>query len=118
MAMTLNTAGLADVATLIGGHYLYLAYGTGTTACAAADTTLEGESQRAAATITYTTTTLTDDTVQWTKTFTIVGTETIAKYGVFDAAAVGTMLGEEKLSSARSVGAGDSWALTAKLKCS
>lgn len=93
----------------------YLAYGTDNTAVVATDTTMTGESQRAAATASRTTTTVTNDTASLTKTFSITTTETIKKVGVVNASSGGTFLSMYVLLTPRSCVAGDTYALTATI---
>jgi hypothetical protein len=91
----------------------YLCYGTDGTAVAATDTTMTGESQRAAATVDRTTTTVANDTARLVKTFSITSTETIRKVGIVNAAAAGTFLAMYVLGTPRSAVSGDTYALTA-----
>jgi hypothetical protein len=77
----------------------YIGIGTGTTAAAATDTTLETEESgaglnRAAATITSQTTTVSGDTGQSAITFTYTGgsDKAITEMGLFNAASGGTMV--------------------------
>jgi hypothetical protein len=120
----MTNAGFAAIAGLVGNTgsinaATYLAYGDGTTAAAAADTALKGtESQRAAATVSRVTTTVTNDTLQLAKTFSISSTETIAEAGVLNATAAGTLFSRAVLSAARSVTSGDSYVCTYKIKFS
>jgi len=60
-----------------------LAYGTGTTAAAAADTALQTEVARAAATITRITTSKTNVTCQWVHTITAGVTQAITEGGEY-----------------------------------
>lgn len=61
-----------------------MAYGTGTNAAAAGDTSLQTEVARAAATITNQTTSTTGDTERWVYTFTAAGTQTVTEEGLLD----------------------------------
>ncbi len=124
--MSITTAGKGLASGLLGAvgspaAVLWLAYGTGTTAFNVAQTTLVTESQRAAATVTQVTTTVANDTVQLTKTFSITGTEAISEIGAFNAAAVGTLFARVTSTDAhftlKNVTSGDSFALTYKCKC-
>lgn len=95
-------AGLAAVAGLIiaTGHtnaFDYIAIGTGTTAPAAGNTTLEteittGGGARALATLSRVTTTVTNDSSRLVKTFTFTSSFAVTEAGVFDTSAAGTML--------------------------
>ena len=125
--MSVTNAGKALAAGLLNGYgspaaVTYLAYGTGTTAFAASQVALVTESQREAGTASLTTTTVTNDTAQLTKTFTISGTETITEIGAFNASSGVTMFARatstDAAFSAKSVTSGDSFALTYKCKCS
>lgn len=124
--MSITTAGKGLASGLLGAvstpvAVKWLAYGTGTTAFAVGQTALVAESQRAAATVTQVTTTVANDTVQLTKTFTISGTETITEIGAFNDGTTGTMFARatstDAVFSAKSVTSGDSFALTYKCKC-
>jgi hypothetical protein len=111
MAMILN-AGKAKISTLLGTEFSYLCYGTNDTAVAATDTTMTGESQRAAGTASRTTTTVTNDTSSLTYTFSIATTETIKKVGRVNASTAGDFLCQYVLLTPRSCVAGDTYALT------
>ncbi len=116
--MSILNAGKAAMAGLLVNvgsisSFGYLAYGTDGTAVAATDTTMTGESQRAAATASRTTTTVTNDTASLVHTFSITGTETIRKVGVNNASSSGIFLSMKVLDTPRSVVAGDTYALTA-----
>jgi len=92
--------GKSRVAGLIGGVYTtpfkYIAIGTGTTAEASSDTALEAETARKEATASLTTTTVDNDTLVLSATFSssdgLTGTSAITEYGVFDASSGGNML--------------------------
>jgi hypothetical protein len=120
--MSLTNAGFAAIAGRVGDtgsitKFSYLAYGDDTTAAAAAQTALIGtESQREAATVSRVTTTVTNDTLQLAKTFTISATETIGEVGVFNASSSGIMAARSVLSPTRSVASGDSYVCTYKMK--
>ena len=120
--MSLTNTGFAAISGRVGDtgsitKFSYLAYGDDTTAAAAGHTALQGtESQREAGTVSRVTTTVTNDTLQIAKTFTISATETIGEVGVFNATAVGTMLARSVLSPTRSVASGDSYVCTYKIK--
>lgn len=120
-------AGLAEIAGLIGNTgsptaFTYLAVGSGSTAAAATDTTLEteltdGGLERAAATVTRTTTTATNDTLQLVKAFTVTGTKTVREVGVFNASSSGDMMSRSVLTADKNLESGDTFTLTYKLIC-
>ncbi len=98
----ITNAGKAQIALLAGDAtaipFTYLAVGTSSTAVAATDTTLTAEVStsglaRAAGTVSRVTTTVTNDTLNVTYTWTASGTITVQEVGLFNAASVGTMLG-------------------------
>jgi len=105
LIVTAGKAGVAGllIATDVTDHFTYLAIGTGTTAPAAGDTTLEAElsaggMERAVAdTLSRVTTTVTNDTAQlvieWTKTS--AGTTTVTEAGILNAAAAGDLLARQ-----------------------
>lgn len=119
-----TNAGKAQLALLAGDAtaipFTYLAVGTSTTAVAATDTTLTAEItdsgfERAAATVTRVTTTVTNDTVQLTKTWTATGSKTIEEIGVFNASSAGTML-SHALTTSKVMASSDTLAATYQLK--
>lgn len=121
--MSITNAGKAAMAGLLVNTgsvtaFSYLAYSTDGTAVVATDTTMTGESQRAAATITRTTTSVTNDTASLTKTFSISTTETIRKVGIANASSSGTFLAMKVLDTPRSAVSGDTYALTATVQFS
>lgn len=105
---TITYAGYAGMASRLNGAdaeaaFTYLAVGTGDTAAATSDTTLDAEItdsglERAAATCTREDTDQTDDTAQLSKTWTASGTKTIVECGAFNAASDGTLLGRQVFS--------------------
>jgi hypothetical protein len=116
-----TNAGMAGVASRVNGNgaeaaFTYIAIGTGTTAAAATDTTLQTEittngGQRAAATASRTTTDVTNDTATLVNTFTFTGSFAITESGVLNAASAGTMLARQ-VFSAINVVSGDSLQIT------
>lgn len=75
----------------------YIALGSSATAPTVTDTTLTAEIStsglgRAAATVTRVTISVTNDTIQYFKSFTATGTVTINEIGIFDALSVGNMI--------------------------
>jgi len=97
-----------------------IALGTGTTAAAVTDTALETEittngGARAAATTSQETTTVTNDTAQWTKTFTFTGSFAVTEEGLLDNNTTGGNLLAHQVFSAVNVVSGDSLAITHQL---
>lgn len=104
----ITNAGKAQLALLAGDAsatpFTYIAVGTSATAVAATDTTLTAEIvdsglARAAATVSRVTTTVTNDTLQLTYTWTASGSKTIEEIGIFTASSGGTMLGHALTTS-------------------
>ena len=118
------TVGKAGLASRVGGSgaeavFDYIAVGTGTTAAAAGDTTLQTELAasgltRAQGTVSRVTTTTTNDTAQVTKTFTVTGTQAVTEAGVLNASSGGTLLSRTVFSAINVVN-GDSLTVTHKL---
>ena len=116
--------GLAEMANLWAGYstplpMTHIATGTGDTAFAAADETLEAELaasglSRAAATVTRETTSTTNDTVQMVKTFTVTGTATIKEVGILNASSTGDLGGRTVLTTPKDVVNGSSYTVTYK----
>jgi len=113
-------AGKAAVAGLINGvitdYFDYIALGTGTTAAAAGDTTLQTETSasglaRAASTNSRTTTDVSNDTARLTKTFTAGASVAITEAGVFSASSSGTLLSRQVFSAVNVV-SGDTFTPT------
>jgi len=69
----------------------HIALGTGTTAAAVGDTALETEVYREAATRTRATITITNDSSQYTKTFSIDATHALTEAGLLNASSSGTL---------------------------
>jgi hypothetical protein len=116
----ITNAGKAQIALLAGDAtaipFTYLAVGTSSTAVAVTDTTLGAEITdtglaRASATVSRTTTSVTNDTLQLTYTWTASGAKTIQEVGIFNASSSGTMLGH-KLTGATTVANLDLVAMT------
>lgn len=117
------SAGQAGVASRINGSggeaaFTYIAIGTGTTAPAAGDTTLQteittGGGARAAATASRVTTDVTNDTAQLVLTFNFTASFAVTESGVLNAAAAGTLLARQTFS-AINVANGDSLQVTWK----
>lgn len=105
--MTMCNLGFAEVAKLMGTDttggataFDYIAIGTGTNAPAAADTTLQTETQREAAVGTTEQTAVANDTLQLVKdSFSFGGgEEAITEVGVLNAAASGVLLSHATFS--------------------
>jgi len=123
VANLVTNAGKAACAGLLTGDVVnffdYIAVGTGTTAAALTDTTLETETAtsgltRAASTNSRVTTDVTNDTAQFTKTFSVSGTVAVTESGVFDASSTGTLLARQTFSAINVV-SGDSLTITWKI---
>lgn len=121
----ITNAGRALISGLINGSgtpaaATYVAVGTGTTAAAATDTTLQTETAtsglaRAAGTASLVTTTVTNDTAQVTKTFSVTGSVAVTEAGLLNAASVGTLLARQVFSAVNVVN-GDSLQITWKVQ--
>lgn len=98
----ITNAGIAGAAARLSAGVVaafnYIAIGTGTTAAAVSDTTLETEAYRGLATVSYITTDVADDTVKLVATLTLTVAGTITEAGVFNDAAAGTMLARQTFS--------------------
>ncbi len=81
-------------------EFLYMAYGTGTTAEAVGLTALTTETDRVLATITIESTTTVNDTIRFSAMFDTTSAVTISEVGIFNAAADGTMAWRRLLDSA------------------
>jgi hypothetical protein len=122
----LTNTGFAEVAGLIGTDvtsgrtaFDYIAVGTGTTAATATDTALETEVTdsglaRAAGTGTRVTTTVTNDTFQLLKSFSVTGTVAVTESGVLNASSSGVMLCHQTFSAINVVN-GDTLQITWKI---
>jgi len=113
IASRINGAGAEAAAT-------YLAVGTGTTAAAATDTTLQTEIidsglARVNATASRTTTTVTNDAATLITTFTVTGTKAVTEAGVLNAAASGVLFARSVFTAVNVVN-GDSLQLTYKIQ--
>lgn len=126
VANKIVNAGLALSAGLLNGSGspttpTYIAVGTGATAVAATDTTLQTETatsglSRAVASVSLVTTTVTNDTAQWLKSFSVSGTVAVTESGVLNAASVGTLLCRQTFSAVNVVN-GDTLQITWKIAC-
>jgi len=119
----ITTKGKESVADLLGdvntiSAFDYIAVGTGTTAAAVTDTTLETEitdsgMARAQGTNTLVTTDTTNDTLQCVKQFTVTGAKAVTESGVLNAASAGSLLARQ-VFSAINVTNGDTLQITWK----
>lgn len=123
MASVFNTTGKAITSLRVIASALYAAIGSGAGTAAVGDTTLFTEYTtgtwtgyaRVSAALSQVTTTLTNDTVQSTATFTApAGGATVTNAGLFDALTVGNLLQKADFTGIV-LGASDSVALTFKL---
>lgn len=99
---TIVNAGKAALASRVNGNgseavFSHIGVGTGSTAVAATDTTLQTELasdglSRASATASRITTSVTNDTARLAVTFTVTGTQVLREVAVFNASSGGTML--------------------------
>ena len=123
--MAITNAGFAAMSDLLGdvnsvAAFEYLALGDDDTAFAVTQTTLVSELtdsglERAGSTNTLATTSVADDTLQLTYTWTATGTKTIKEVAVLNAASAGTMLCRQVLGSARALTSGNTYTLTIKV---
>lgn len=117
----ITNAGAAGVASRINGSgaeaaFTYIAIGTGATAAAVTDTTLQTEistngGQRAAATASRVTTDVTNDTARLVNTFTFTGSFAVTEAGALNAASTGTLLNRQVFTAVNVV-SGDSLQVT------
>lgn len=104
-----TNAGKAGVASRINGAgseaaFTYIAVGTGTTAAALGDTTLETEITdsglaRASATASRVTTDVTNDSARLVYSFSVSGTKAVTESGVLNAGASGVLLARQTFSA-------------------
>lgn len=112
MENLVTNAGKAAIAGLVGNTgsitaFTYLAVGTSSTAVAVTDTTLGAEITdtglaRTVATVSRTTTSVTNDTLTLTYTWTATGSKTVQEIGILNASSGGVLLAH-KLTGAVSV---------------
>ena len=126
--MGIPNSALAEISGLVGNTgsktaFTALANGSSNTVFAASQTALVAENTigglgRGAADVSQVTTTQSNDTLQLTKTWTASGAGgTIYEVGVFNnATSGGTMLARTVLSSSKTIAAGETYALTYKVK--
>jgi len=124
IANLMTNAGLAGLAGRMAGGsaagvFDVIGVGTGTTAADAADTTLETETTdgglgKAQGTVSLVTTTVTNDTNQVTKTFSVTDTKAITESGLLNATP--TLLCHQVFAAINVVD-GDSLQMTWKVKC-
>ena len=113
---TITNAGLAVIAKRLGGitanPITHMAIGTGTpTATALQSEITDGGGERAAVTPASATTTVTDDSIRCTNTFTFSDTFAITEEGLFNAASSGSMPASRSFSVIN-VSSGDSLQIT------
>lgn len=123
----LTSAGKAGLASRVNGDgaeaaFTYVAVGTGTNAAAVGDTTLQTESaasglSRAAGTASRITTSVTNDTAQVLKLFTVTGSVAVTEAGLLNASSSGVLLARQVFSAINVVN-GDSLTITWKVQCS
>lgn len=121
LANLVTNAGKAGVASRINGSggeaaFTYLAIGTGTTAAAVGDTTLQteittGGGARAAATASRTTTDTTNDTARLVYTWTFSSSFAVTEAGALNASSAGTLLNRQVFTAVNVV-SGDSLQVT------
>jgi len=116
---------LSDLSGSVGSltAFTKLANGSGTTAFAAAQTALVTENTtsglaKADATNTSVTTTVTNDTLNMTKTWSVTGAATVAEVAAFNTDGTPVMLCRSVLGTARTLANGDSYTLTIKIQYS
>jgi hypothetical protein len=121
----ITNAGRGLISGLINGSgspaaATFIAVGTGTTAAAAGDTALQTETatsglSRAAGTVSLITTSVTNDTAQVTKSFSVSGSVAVTEAGLLNAASVGTLLCRQ-VFTAINVANGDTLQITWKIQ--
>lgn len=121
----ITNAGRGLISGLINGSgtpaaATYIAVGTGTNAASTADTTLQTESavsglSRAVGTVSLVTTSVTNDTAQVLKQFTVTGTVAVTEAGLLNAASTGTLLCRQVFSAINVVN-GDTLQITWKIQ--
>lgn len=121
----ITNAGFALAAGLLNGSgspaaATFIAVGTGVTAANVTDTTLQTETatsglSRAAGTLSLVTTSVTNDTAQILKSFSVSGTVAVTESGVLNAASTGTLLCRQVFSAINVVN-GDTLQVTWKVQ--
>lgn len=121
----ITNAGRAILSGLINGSgspaaFTYIEVGIGTTAFAATDTIVESAivdsgMARAAGTVSIVTTTITNDTAQVLKSFSVTGTKAVTESGLFNAASGATLLARQTFSAINVVNT-DTLQITWKIK--
>lgn len=106
----ITTAGKTEMVKLFGGTtadaWTYIALGTGTTAAAIGDTTLETEAYRTAATVRLISVLYPEDTLLFMASATATASATITEVGVLNKATVGDLLARTVLTKSRAVVSG------------
>jgi hypothetical protein len=123
----ITNAGFAGIASRINGAgsealFDYIAVGTDNTAAAVTDTTLgaeisSGGLSRAQGTASRVTTTVTDDTAQISKDFSVSSSFAIVEAGLFNASSSGVMLARQVFSAVNVVSS-DTFTVTWKIQAS
>jgi hypothetical protein len=121
----ITNAGRGLISGLINGSgspaaATFIAVGTGATAASTADTALQTEIatsglSRAAGTVSLITGSITNDTAQVTKSFSVTGSVAVTEAGLLNAASVGTLLCRQ-VFSAINVANGDTLQVTWKIQ--
>ena len=121
----ITNAGRGLISGLINGSgspaaATYIAVGTGSTAANVTDTTLQTESStaglsRAAATVSLVTGSVTNDTAQMLKAFSVTGSVAVTESGVLNAASTGTLLCRQVFAAVNVVN-GDTFTVTWQIK--
>ena len=103
----ITTAGKTECAKLFGGAasdaWAYLALGTGTTAAAITDTTLETEVYRSAAVVNLVSVLYPEDTLLFIGDETATGSATITEVGILNAEEDGDLLARTVLTKSKAV---------------
>lgn len=102
----ITNAGAYEAAKLFGNQasavdFAYIAYGSGTTAAAAGDTTLATETARVAATGVFISKLAPNDTIRFTASATPTAAGSLAEVGVLSASSGGTLLQRRVLPTAK-----------------
>lgn len=121
----MTSVGFAAIVDLTGdvnsiAAFDYIANGSNGTAAAAGNTALGAENttnglERSRVTPTLVTTSVTNDTLQLQKTWTITGSGTVKEVGVLNASSSGTLLARSVTGATRTVASGDSYQATYKV---
>lgn len=106
----LVTAGIVELAKLMGGEtadgFAYIATGSGVTAAALGDTTLETELYRVTASTERSSTLAPLDTLRFWGIATATANSTLSEFGVFNHATVGDMFARKLISPTKAITTG------------